>query len=861
MEAVGVYRAIAPSTRRTRFDVSTDRGLTPFVGRERELELLLDGFERAKLGRGQAFSIVAEAGVGKSRLLYEFRKAVAHQDVMFLEGRCLSYSKGVAYHLQADILKATFNILESDRDSEIRAKVIKGLKILKADEPSTLPYLLEILGVKDSGIDQILISPEARKDRIIEALKRIVYKGSEIRTLILAYEDLHWMDKSSEDVLKNSLDNIPGERVLFIFTYRPEFVPSWGSKSYHNQLTLNRLSNRESLAMVSHLLGTDLLDEDLENLILEKAEGIPFFIEEFVRSLKDLKLLEEKGGKYWLAEDYKDVTIPSTIQDVIMARVDSLPENAKEVLQTGSVIEREFDYRLIKQIAGLPEQELLSNLSILKEAELIYERGIYPGTTYIFKHALTREVVYDSLLTKRKKKLHEVIGNAIEDLNKESISEFYGILAGHFIESLNYQKGAEYCQLSCKKAVKAGSYRDAIEYAKRRVSCLERLAKTDATQRKIIDARTVLAGYYMSLSRLIEAKEAVTPIADLALALNHQRRLPGIHVAIGLHSLWGEEDNSKGLRHLNKVFKIAEKADNALAFYMPLWFANYYLGATLGFNCEFEGSLEYLKKCLDLSKLANDLIGIPFTKGSVCLSYVFQGKIDEAYKAGEEALRVAKETGGMFVKGMAYTAYGAACYFKGFFDEAESHLLKGLDFCEKTTQVVWGPWAPFSLGHMYCDMGKYVRATGYYQKAISMLEPGRILPSWVKMFEVAASRAKVLNRDQSINLSELFKYYKDNKHKIFEGWAARYIGEILLNIDDQHLSEAKEWTKKAIDADKRNRMMWHLAKDYALYAELFKRKGDLLKARENLSKAIDIFQECGADGWVKKYEKKLAALS
>jgi class 3 adenylate cyclase/tetratricopeptide (TPR) repeat protein len=861
IEAVGVYRAIAPSTRRTRFDVSTDRGLTPFVGRERELELLLDGFERTKLGRGQAFSIVAEAGVGKSRLLYEFRKAVAHQDVTFLEGRCLSYSKGVAYHLQTDILKANFNIIESDRDSEIRAKVIKGLKILKADEPSTLPYLLEILGVKDSGIDQILISPEARKDRIIEALKRIVYKGSEIRTLILAYEDLHWMDKSSEDVLKNSLDYIPGGRVLFIFTYRPEFVPSWGGKSYHNQLTLNRLSNRESLAMVAYLLGTDSLDEDLENLILEKAEGIPFFIEEFVRSLKDLKLLAEKGGKYWLAKDYQDVTIPSTIQDVIMARVDSLPENAKDVLQTGSVIEREFDYRLIKRVTDLPEQELLSSLSILKEAELIYERGIYPETTYIFKHALTREVVYDSLLTKRKKKLHEKIGNAIEDLNKENIGEFYGVLAGHFIESWNYERGAEYCQLSGKKAVKAGSYRDAIEYAKKRVLCLERLPKTDATQRKIIDARTVLAGYYMSLSRLVDAKEAVTPIVDLALALNHQRRLPGIHVAIGLYSLWGEEDNSKGFRQLNEVFKIAEKVDDELVFYMPLWFANYYLGATLSFNCEFEGSLEYLKKCMDLSKLANDLVGIPFAKGVICLNYVFQGKIDAAYKIGGEALQVAKEIGGMFVKGMAYTAYGVSCYFKGFFDEAESKLLKGSDYCEKTTQAVWGPWAPFSLGHMYCDMGKYERATGYYQKAISILEPGRILPSWVKMFEVATARAKALNRDQGINLSELFKYYKDNKHKVFEGWAARYIGEILLNIDDSHISEAEDWVKKAIKADKRNRTKWSLGGDYALYAELFKRKGNLPKAGENLSKAIEIFKECSADGWVKKYEKELAAIS
>ena len=364
-EPIRVYQVIAPSARRTRFDVSAERGLTPFIGRERELELLLDGFERAKLGKGQAFSIISEAGVGKSRLLYEFRKAVANEDVNFLEGKCLSYSRGVAYHPVIDILKSNFDIREGEGDQEIREKVKRGLEIMKVDEPSTLPYLLELLSVKDSGIDRISMSPEAKKDRINEAIKRIVLKGSEVRPLIIAFEDLHWIDKSSEDVVRSHLESIPGSRVLLIFTYRPEFVHSWGSKSYHNQLTLHRLSNRESLEMVTHILGTKEIEKTLEELLLEKTEGVPFFIEEFIKSLKDLKIIEKRENAYRLSKDIH-VTIPSTIQDVIMARVDSLPERAKEVLQTGSVIEREFSYPLINRVTGLPEKELLSYLSILK---------------------------------------------------------------------------------------------------------------------------------------------------------------------------------------------------------------------------------------------------------------------------------------------------------------------------------------------------------------------------------------------------------------------------------------------------------------------------------------------------------------
>ena len=301
------------------------------------------------------------------------------------------------------------------------------------------------------------MSPEAKKDRIIEAIKRIVLKGSEMRPLIIAFEDLHWMDKSSEDVVRSHLESIPGSKVLLIFTYRPEFVHTWGSKSYHNQLTLHRLSNRESLEMVTHILGTKEIEKSFEELILEKTEGVPFFIEEFIKSLKDLKIIERKENTYQLSKDIQKLAIPSTIQDVIMARVDSLPERAKEVLQTGSVIEREFSYPLINRVTGFPEKELLSHLSVLKDSELLYERGIYPQSNYIFKHALTREVVYDSILAKRKKKLHEEIGNAIEELYKDNLSEHYEVLAEHYFLSENYLKSAEYSRLAGKKAEKTAS--------------------------------------------------------------------------------------------------------------------------------------------------------------------------------------------------------------------------------------------------------------------------------------------------------------------------------------------------------------------------------------------------------------------
>ncbi|NNK85462.1 MAG: AAA family ATPase, partial [Desulfobacterales bacterium] len=324
-ENIKIYQAIAPSTSRTRFDVSAERGLAPFVGRERELALLMEGFERAKEGHGQAFSIVSEAGIGKSRLLYEFRKKLSSENVTFLEGRCLSYSNRVAYHPIIDIMKANVDIREDDKDSVIRDKVKRGLELLEIDEASTMPYLLELLSVKDSGFDKVQMSPDAKKNRIMEVIKLFTLKGSRIRPVITAYEDLHWADKSSEEVLKSILESIPGSRVLMIFTYRPDFVHTWGGKSYHNQVNLNRLSNRECLTMVTNLLRTKKVDHEIEELILEKAEGVPFYIEEMVKSLNDLNVIERKQEVCRLVKGFKSVAIPSTIQGVIMARVDSLP--------------------------------------------------------------------------------------------------------------------------------------------------------------------------------------------------------------------------------------------------------------------------------------------------------------------------------------------------------------------------------------------------------------------------------------------------------------------------------------------------------------------------------------------------------
>ena len=856
-EPVKAYRVIAPSTRRTRFEVSAERGLTPFVGRERERELLLDGFERSKAGKGQAFSIVAEAGIGKSRLLYEFRKAVANEDLTFLEGKCLSYSRGVAYYPVIDILKSNFDINENDSDVKITEKVRKGLKTLSVDEISSLPYLLELLSIKDSGIDQIPLSPEGKKDRINEALKRIVVKGSEIRPLIMAFEDLHWVDKSSEDALKYILESIPGARVLLIFTYRPEFFHTWGAKSYHNQLTLNRLSNRESLLMVSYLLGVEKLDNDLENLVLEKTEGIPFFIEEFIKSFNNLNMIEREGNRSHLRQGISTLSIPSTIQDVILARVDSLPEKAREVLRAGSVIEREFTYELIKKVTGIPEQELLSLMAILKDSELLYERGIYPESRYIFKHALTHELIYNSILTKRKKELHAIVGESIEEIYKQNISEYYGVLVGHFIEGECHEKAAEYSKLASRKALKTAAINDSIEYTKKIILSLEKLPQTPEIQTMIIDARSKLGLNFLELNYFHKAKTAIEPIIKTALKINYEKRIAPIYTIIGAEQFCIEENFQEAFDYLETALRVSEKRKDIVSTI----YVNFWLGYALAANCQFGRAIDHLEQVLNFHLKANNLAWIAVLKSLISyLFYYHKGDIYKAYKLCQEAVIISEETGDIHPKLFAYSCYGVSLYAKGALNESKNVLLKALELSEKANQVWWRIGCNIYIGEVYFYIREFQKSQYYFLEAIKRLEREKIYPSFLNLSKTALVRAQVAANSVNVDIESLESYSSKNMFGVVHGWIKRSIAEILLSLSNEYLLEAEEWIVQSINADKKNGMKYQLGQDYAICAEILKRKGKKAKAIDKFKKAIDILEECGADGWVEKYEKELTEL-
>ena len=862
-EPVKVYQVIAPSTLRTKFDVSAERGLTPLVGRERELELLLDGFERAKAGKGQAFSIISEAGVGKSRLLYEFRKAIANEDVPFLEGRCLSYSRGVSYHPHIDILKSNFDIQEGDQ--KIREKVEKGLRLIGVDEPSTLPYLLELLSVKESGLDQISMSPETRKDRIIEALKRVLLKGSEIRPWVMAFEDLHWMDKSSEDVLKSILESIPGSKVLLIFTYRPEFVHTWGTKSYHNQLILHRLSNRESLEMVNHILGTKEIERALEELILEKAEGVPFFIEEFIKSLQDIKAIERKDNSYHLAKDIQDVIIPSTIRDVIMARVDSLSEGAKSVLQIGSVVGREFNQDLIQKVTGLSERELLSHLSVLRDSELLYERGIYPQSTHIFRHALTQEVVYNSLLLKRRKDIHETIGKAIESLYSERLDEFYEILAYHYSESDNREKAYLYLKLSGSKAIRNYSNWEAFRFYKEAIKVLNQLPETEDNKRKQIEVILLMATPMMLLAYPEDSLRIHQEGLRLCEEVDDKKSLAILYSLIGIYYLHRARPLD-AIKYSEIGFEQSQKIGN-IELMAPIarGLCISYIAAG-----EFRKTIDVAPKIIDLlenKQREADFFSAPFNPYSMlCVYYGFSlamlGNFEKGTEYFERGLRVISAINHLPSLGVAEAIYGTSFVAKGDGINAIKHLQKSIRHFEegRTVFILSVAWSGLGSGYYY--LGNLEAARKHMEKGLDIAMSGGS-QWWISFHYLYLSKIYLDLGDPKNSRSlveEALKLSQQNSERHLEGASWTWLGRILGKTDPSQSEKAKECTVKGIKILEEMGIKPWYSEGYLCLGELYADIGKREKALQNLKKAEGMFQEMGMDYWLARTQEIIGRL-
>lgn len=487
-EPVIVHKALGEGSVRTRLEAAAIRGLTPFVGRSHELSVLSGYHQQASRGNGQIVLVSGDAGIGKSRVVREFRASV-DEGHHALDGQCISFGRNIPYLPIIDLVKSAFDVKETDDPQTTIDKVDSGAASWNSGSQKTVPYLKYLLNVDPGDLAVVQMDALERRAGIFDALRSLVLERTTSEPLLIAIEDLHWIDDSSAEALSALVDVVGSISCLLLLTARPGYLPGFADRTFFSRIALGSLQPEDSASMARNVLDAGALPQELTNLISDKAEGNPFFVEEVAKSLVEGGILTKDGSTYGLTRDVSQISIPNTIQEVILSRIDRLDRDAKGAIQLASVIGREFTARLLQRVSEANTQ-LNEPLTELKKLELIYEKTYFPELSYMFKHALTHDVAYETLLIERRKMLHTLIGTAIEELYSDRLAEHYETLAHHFLLGQQWKKAFDYQALAGEKAQAAYANQDALLFFNQALQIVDHLEAVPVESiQRILDAK------------------------------------------------------------------------------------------------------------------------------------------------------------------------------------------------------------------------------------------------------------------------------------------------------------------------------------------------------------------------------------
>jgi len=526
--AIVVHEVTGFGPLRTRLQVSARRGLSKFVGRQTELDQIKHALELAKSGRGQLVAAVGEAGVGKSRLFFEFR-AIVQQGCLMLETVSVSHGKASAYLPLIELLKNYFEITPDDDARKRREKIVGKILILDRALEDTLPFLFTLLEVADSDDQVARMDPETRRRRTLDAIKRLLLRESTHQELIVIFEDLHWVDEGSHALLNALTESLGTARILMLVNYRPEFTHNWGNKTYYTQLRLDPLGAESGEEMLNALLDDGPELAPLRRLIIEKTEGNPLFMEEIVQELFEQGTLVREGGVR-VAKALRTIQIPSTVQAVLASRIDRLPRDQKDLLQTLATIGKEFPLRLVREVSGKSDDELASLLASLQTSEFIYEQPAVSELAYVFKHALSQQVASGSALLERRRVLHERVARALEERFSEIVDTQPELIAHHYTEAGRGAEAIPYWFRAGDRALAHWANLEAIDHLKRGLELL--VAISEAPEQSSAALETQRYDFLLSLGlanfaagEFLESREALLSAGKVAKSLGSTDRL------------------------------------------------------------------------------------------------------------------------------------------------------------------------------------------------------------------------------------------------------------------------------------------------------------------------------------------------
>ena len=641
-----VYEVTAVGPLRTRLQVSAHRGLTEFVGRQTEMTALARALELAQGGHGQIIGVMGEPGLGKSRLFHEF-KLKSQAGCLVLEAFSVSHNKASSYLPVIELLYGYFRIAIYDDARTHRQKVIGRLFELDRSLEDILPYIFSLLGIDDPQYQLPPIDDQTRRLRITDALKRLMLRESLNQPIILIFEDLHWIDAETQALLDAISDAVASARILLLTNYRPEYHHQWGNKTFYVQLRLEPLGATEAAQLLTSLLGDDPTLTGLKQLIVERTEGTPFFMEEVVQTLVEEGGLGGERGSYSLQTTPQELHIPATVQGILAARIDRFAPEEKALLQQLSVIGREFPLNLIKAVVATDEETLLVSLSALQSKEFVYEQPALTDVEYIFKHALTQDVAYGTVLQEQRRELHERIGQALESLYAAKLEDHYREIAHHFARAANSAKSIEYLKLAAMHAVTSGANEDAVRHFRAALAQLESMPESEDRMREefILHASLVTPlgtteGYGSETTgeSLQRGRELGRHFEDLPQQAVLRYAMHRFHATRG--------DNPNALAEAEALLVVAEKyrtADFQLAAHTSCGAARLWMGEFSAARTHLEEALTWYdrRKCRDIIALFGDDTGV-FCMAFLSASLWILGFPDQALRVGNEAIDIGR---------------------------------------------------------------------------------------------------------------------------------------------------------------------------------------------------------------------------
>ncbi|MGH7403326.1 MAG: ATP-binding protein, partial [Candidatus Rokuibacteriota bacterium] len=758
-----------------------EAGRTRFVGRERELRLLRECFDLAAAGQGQVVTIVGEAGIGKSRLLRELRRQLGRA-ATWVEGHALSFGRAMPLHPVIDMLRRVFRIDDTDPEELVVEKIERAVRRLGPDPEDPRPFLRYLLSLDPGDPAVLAMDPNRRHAALVRATHRLLDRGAELRPHVVVLEDLHWCDPATEDWVARLGEGIAGRRVLIVVTCRPGSRPMFPGGSYHTALAMSSLSSEDSLQVARGLLGADELPPTVQRLVLDKAEGNPFFIEELVRSLLEVGAVERQGEPTELATGLDVPAVPDTVQEVVLARIERLEDPLRRVLEVAAVIGRIVPFAVLRAVADRPEEALAEDLRGLQAADFLREAPGWSEAEHTFKHALTQDVAYGRIAPDRRRTLHARIVRAIEQLYPDRLGEHVGRLAYHALHGALWPEAVRYARQAGARAFDRSANREAVESFDHALAALGHLPETPEMLAEAIDIRLAARSALLQLAELPRIARYLREAERLATALGDERRLAWVWTYLTITHLFAGEP-VEALAVGERALAAAERAGDPgllASARTPLAHAHRELGDYRRAAALLAETIRALAGDLARERLGQATPPSFHARSMAAFCLAELGEFGEAARLATESAEETRALDLPFGLALALIALGHTDLIQGRHDDAMRGLADALDVIEARDLPTLFPWAAALQGRALALAARAAEAVPLLERAI---ERAQALPflfghsqwvAWLAHAQLLAGRPGEARR----RAEEALRLSRERGERGYEAWALHVSGEV-----------------------------------------------------------------------------------